>query len=1118
MSRSRLLVRIAATAALMSGGALIPLSATAAAASGPAYVSDPASLVNPLIGTTNGGDVFPGADQPFGMIQWSPDTPSRPSGGGYEYTDKAITGYSLTHISGPGCGAADDVPILPTTGAVGANPSSTTEPLDHSQETATPGYYQLNAGGVNTQLSTTMRAGIARFGFPSSSATGNLLFKLSDSGAPDTATHFQVVSDKEISGWVTSGAFCGASNQYTLHFDMVFNRPFTNYGTWTNGSSPQAGARSMTTRLTPAERAAARKRAKLQGLKALSTDGLPGSRTSTNGRLRASAGSASAQGAQPPVTGADGAYLTFATGSTAAVTAKVGISYVSTANASQNATREIPNWNFHTVRTNAHSAWNQALSKIQVAGGTTNQQTVFYTALYHSLLHPNVDSDDNGQYTGFDGQIHTTPTSHPIYANYSGWDIYRSQSPLEAMLFPRQMSDTVTSMLADYNQTGELPKWSEDNGESYVMVGDPSDPIISDAYAFGARGFQTGQALTDMQTEASVPGNIRPGLSDYLDQGYLPIDGTYGCCNYYGPVSTQEEYNAADSSIASFASSLGNNAVAGTFATRANNWQNVYNPGTGFLQPKLADGSFQSGFDPTSATGFVEADAYVYAAELPFDVAGLASAEGGAVNWQKFLDGLTSSVTQMGATQAQLGNEPSFDIPWEYDYVGQPYKAQEVVRQVQDALYTNTPGGLAGNDDLGAMSSWYVFSALGGYPESPGSANLALGSPEFTNIAIHLGNGKTITESAPQAADGSPYVQSVSVDGSTWDRAYLPASLIANGGTVDWTLGSTPSTTWASATKDAPPSDSSGMLPALGFVSGADNSPLQVVSPGSSTTLTLGAQSMTKGSQTVSWTASATSGSGLQVGPTSGSIIVGSEKQATQQVGVTVPAGTPDGRYQVTFHLRSATGTALPDVVEDVAVASPGDLSPYYNDTGISSDTDQGAANFDNDGFSYSEQALAGQGVSLGGALTADGVQYAFPSAAVGTPDNVIAGGQTIKLLPVSGASKIGILGAATNGPSTGQMTINYTDGSSQQAALGFSDWTLNANSSSPSYGNTEVAQTPYRNTTAGTSQTVNTYLLSTSVPITAGKTVASVTLPSSTNQGSLHVFAIGSDAGPLTR
>ena len=1115
MLRSSFLVRIGAAAAIISGGALIPFGTTASAQAAPAYVSNPASLVNPMIGTTNGGDVFPGADEPFGMIQWSPDTPSRPSGGGYEYNSPSITGYSLTHLSGPGCGAEDDVPILPTTGPVGTDPSSDTAPLSHSQETATPGYYQLTAGGVDTQLTTSTRSGMAKFGFPAGAGAGNLLFKLSASGAPDTATHFQVVSDKEISGWVTTGDFCGASNQYTLHFDMVFDRAFTGYGTWTNGSTPQAGAKSMTSRLSPAATAAARRQAKAQALQAMSTASLPGTANSHNGRLRMNATAAS----QPPVSDADGAYLTFDTSSNAAVMAKIGISYVSTDNAAQNRTQELPGWNLNQVKTAAHAAWNQALSKIQIAGGTPTQQTVFYTALYHSLLHPNIDSDVNGQYSGFDGQLHTAPSGHAEYANYSGWDIYRSQTQLESMLFPQQMSDTVTSMLDDYDQTGMFPKWSEDNGESYVMVGDPSDPIIADAHAFGATGFNANQALTDMETEANVPNNIRPGLDDYMNDGYLPIDGTYGCCNFYGPVSTQEEYNAADSSIGSLAQALGKTSVASTFDTRANNWQNVFNPGSGFLQPKLADGAFQSGFDPTSGNGFVEADAYVYAAELPFDVAGLASAEGGDANWVKFLDGLTSSVTAMGPTQAQLGNEPSFDIPWEYDYVGAPAKTQQVIREVQDQLYTNTPGGLAGNDDLGAMSSWYVWSALGGYPETPGSATLALGSPEFSSIAIHLGNGKTITESAPQAADNAPYVQSVTLNGSSWDRAYLPATVFAKGGTIDWTLGTAASTTWASAPNDAPPSDTQGVLPALGYLGGpgSEDNALVVTSPGTSTTATLGVQSMTNTSQSISWTASATSGSGLQVGPTSGSILVGAEKQATQQVQVTVPAGTPDGRYQVTFQLHSATGTALPNVVEDIAVASPGDLSPYYNNTGVSSDSNQAAANFDSDGFSYSEQALAAQGVSPGGTVTSDGVQYKWPSAAVGQPDNVIAGGQTIKLLQVSGATKIGILGSATNGPSTGQMTITYTDGSTQQVALGLSDWTLNANGSPPSYGNTEVASMTYRNSVAGQSQTVGTYVLSAAIPITAGKTVASLTLPASTNQGSIHLFAIGSDKGPLT-
>jgi putative alpha-1,2-mannosidase len=1131
MTRSSILARAAVTAAVVSGGALISFSASAGAAThhataGAGYVQDPTTSVNPFIGTTNGGDTFPGADMPFGMIQWSPNTPSRPSGGNYSYSDKSIIGYALTNMSGPGCGSEGDVPILPTTGAIPSSPASATDPLNHKTEKASPGFYQETSDGIKTQLSTTLRAGIGQFTFPKGQSSGNLLFKLSDSATTDTATSWQVVSPTEVSGSVTTGGFCGGGDVYTLHFNVQFNRPMTSYGTWNNGSSADAGSRSETSQLTAAQTAQALKQEKAAAQSSLASKGLPGSANSRNGRMRA-AGTTSTPSSTAtdspnaaPVTGADGGYVSFNTAGKGnnSVLAKVGISYVSNADASQNLSDEIPGFDLPTVQTAAHDAWDSALSKIQIAGGTSTQQATFYTALYHSLLHPNVTSDDNGQYVGFDGQIRTTPVSHPIYANYSGWDIYRSQSQLEAMLFPQQMSDTVTSMIDDYNQTGMFPKWNANNGETYVMVGDPSDPIIADAYAFGARDFNSSQALSDMETEAQTTNNIRPGLNYYLDNGYLPIDGTYGCCNYYGAVSTQEEYDAADNSISQLASALGDSSVAQTFATRANNWQNVFNPATGFLQPKQMDGSFQSGFSPTSSNGFVEADGYVYRAELPFDVAGEAAAEGGNSAWQKVLNGLTKSVTAMNATEAQMGNEPSFDIPWEYDYVGAPYKAEQVVRETQNALYTDTPHGLAGNDDLGAMSSWLVWSALGAYPETAGSATVALGSPEFSQIAIHLGNGNTITESAPQAAKSAPYVQSMMVNGQSWNNAYLPASLFSKGGTVDWTLGTTPNTSFASDVSDAPPSNTAGLDPALGSVAGPDGASQEVLTPGSSTTLTLGAQSLSSASQTVNWTATTTSGSSITTGPSSGSIIAGPEQQATQQVQVTVPKSTADGDYQVVFHLTTADGTALPNVVEDIGVAAAGDLSPFFNNAGICSDGSSSAADFDGDGYCYSQQELAGQGVTIGAAVTAsDGINYSFPSAAAGDPDNVATGGQTVSVLPVSGATQIGFLGSATNGPSTGTATIKYTDGSSQQVTLDFGDWTLNAGGSSPPSGDAVVAKTSYRDTSDGDSQTVDTYLFSDSFAIPSGKTVQSVTLPDSTNQGDLHVFAIGSDKGPLT-
>jgi predicted alpha-1,2-mannosidase len=724
--------------------------------------------------------------------------------------------------------------------------------LDHRRETASPGYYQLDAGGVDTQLTVTTRSGMGSFTFPSKATVGNLLFKLSDSETYVTASQFEVVNDEEVDGSVTTGNFCGASaNTYTLHFDMIFNRAFASSDTWSTGAG-------------------------------------------------------------------NGASVSFDTASDPVVEAKVGLSYVSVADAVLNRKTENPGWNFHAVEAAAQRSWQTMFAKVRIAGGTATQQSVFYTALYHSLLEPNVFSDVNGQYMGFDGQIHQVAAPQTAqYANYSGWDIYRSEIQLEALLAPSQTSDIIASMLNDYAQDGQLPKWAENNGESYVMVGDPADGIIADAYAFGATDFNAQQALTDMEAEADVPNTVRPGLSYYENDGYLPIDGSYGCCDFYGPVSTQEEYDTADNAIALFAGALGDSAVAQTFATRAQNWQNVFDPGSGYMQPKESGGQFVPGFTPSSEAGFVEADSYIYTAMVPFDIEGVIAAEGGNTTWIDYLNGLTSSVTASGPEQIQMGDEPSFDIPWEYDYAGAPSMTEQVVREIQDQLYTDTPGGLVGNDDLGAMSSWYVWSALGGYPETPGAAELALGSPEFTRIAIRLADGKTITESAPAAADDAPYVETMTLNGAAWSKAYLPASIFTDGATLSWTLGASPDPTWASGAGDAPPSNTAGLLGALGYLANAGNG--VVVTPGASAALTLGVQSMSAASQTISWTASASAGSGLTVAA-GGTMTVSSESKATQTVDVDVPPGTPDGQYTVTFALDSGSGTALPDVVAEVDV------------------------------------------------------------------------------------------------------------------------------------------------------------------------------------------------------
>ncbi|WP_329525325.1 lectin [Streptomyces sp. NBC_01462] len=806
-------IGLLAAAALAAAGLCAPASAAEKAA----LVTSPATVVNPLIGTSNQADDFPGADVPFGMVQWSPDTPSRPSGGGYEYNDSSITGFSLTHIAGPGCGAAGDIPVLPTVGTVN---TGATDAFSHANESASAGSYKVALNNqVTTELTTTTRSGMARFTFPSSSQA-NLIFKLTGSQNGATSTQFTKVSNTEVSGQVTSGHFCGAGNTYSVYFDMVFDQPFTSQGASVAKTSATIPAKPGTASTNAAEKP---------------------NKPVLHGKAPTATAPRAAKAGATPNAAASNAYVTFNTTANPVVQAKVGISYVSVANATANRAAENTGWDFNATRTAAQNAWNSALGKIQIAGGTAAQQQSFYTALYHSLLHPNVISDTNGQYYGFDGRTHTVDTGHrAAYANYSGWDIYRSQAQLEALVAPQVASDTAQSMVDDYAQTGVFPKWSENNGESYVMVGDPADAILADYYAFGARDFDNSAALADMVKQASTANNDRPGLNYLNSPGYMPHDGSYGCCNFYGPVATTLEYNTADFAISAMAGALGDTGNQRTYANRAQGWRNVLNPASGFVEPRNAGGSWTGGFDPTSGTDMVEADSWIYTGMVPFDIGGLARAKGGNTAMNHYLDTVLRSYTG-DKGYAWVGNEPSIELPWEYDYTGQPYKTQGTVRAIQDQIWANTPGGLAdGNDDLGAMSAWYVWSALGMYPETPGTSDLALGSPLFTQAVVTLPSGKTLTVNGNGAADNAPYVQSAAWNGTAWNNAYAPTTAITAGGTLDYTLGTTANTSWATAASAAPPSyagdTAAPATPRIGTISSAVAANLCVDDASSSTT------------------------------------------------------------------------------------------------------------------------------------------------------------------------------------------------------------------------------------------------------------------------------------------
>ncbi len=844
----------------------VAVAAPSAASNPVPLVTAPASLVNPLIGTgvatagkgsggiAGGGDTFPGPDMPFGMIQWSPDTfPQRQNGGGYWYESSQLTGFSLDHLSGAGCPVYGDVPILPLVGDLPADPTAATAGFSHTSETAQAGYYAVTttapdgSNPVTTELSTTTRAGVARFAFPASTAS-RLLLKVADSaekivnGKPKyqkvDATTAQVVGDDEVTGSVTAGHFCNITSShqrdYTLHFDIRFSRPFTASSVWAGGPGSDPG----------------------------------------------------------------GVALTFDSTSDPSVTAKVGISYTSDANAAANLDAEIPGWDLDTVRAANVRAWNQMLGRIEIGGGSADQQTVFYTALYHSLLDPHVFSDVNGQYRGMDGQVHTVPPGHEQYADYSGWDIYRDQVQLAALVAPHETSDVVRSMLEDYAQDGLLPKWSNANGESFEMVGDPADPIIADAYAFGARDFDTGAALRAMIDEATTTNAVRPGQSALDQYGYLPYDLKYDCCNFNAATSTQLEYETADYAIAAFAKALHQQDIYTTFVGRAQGWQNAFNPATGYVQAKRADGTWVPGFTPGTSTGMVEGTAAEYTPMVPFNVGALVAARGGDQAWESYLDSLTADLVTPGPENANLANEPSLAIPWEYDYVGAPWKTQQVVRQAQVELFRNAPAGEPGNDDLGAMGSWYVWSALGLYPLIPGTDALVLGSPAFPRAVLHLAGTGAITVNAPSAALDAPYVQALRLDGQPWPKLFLTASQYAHGAQIDVDLGTAPGT-WGTGPSAEPPSDATGEATAIPFLPSASVS----VASGGSTPAEVSARNVTARPVTVE--VAAAPPPSITVTPTATTVVIPAGGTAGTELSVSVAAGTAPGSYRVPITLRA---------------------------------------------------------------------------------------------------------------------------------------------------------------------------------------------------------------------
>jgi predicted alpha-1,2-mannosidase len=782
-----------------------------------AQAADPASAVNPLIGTANGGNDYPGAVMPFGMVAWSPEEPynkprrrvegvpgsmrddrSRPAApGGYEYTATKIRGFSLTHLMGTGCaGASGDIPFMPYVGAVSSSPSDDTENavyasgFSHADETAQAGYYKVKlANGVVVELAATPRTGSGRFTYPAG-AQAVMLVRASDSepGSEDATVKIDAAA-RTISGSVTSGNFCGylgtedRRSYYTVYFVAHFDHAFTGTGTWQDSAVR------------------------------------PGTKEAEGGTTYGS------KGFPPPGKGS-GAWVALDTSSSSAVHVRVGISYVSLGNAEANLRAEDPRGtSFEVVRARGHRAWNDLLDRMRIRGGSSDQRTVFYTALYHTMLGENLYSDVNGDYFGMDQKAHKVAAPQQAeYSTFSGWDVYRSQLQLVTLLAPNIGSDIAQSLLNQANQKGgEWDRWTHNSGETHVMNGDPAAPAIADILAFGGSRFNVRAAYESLLKAATVPTandlsrngcrvecvGQRPSLDLWLKLHYIPTDG-----NAWGGAADTLEDVTADFAVSELARRMHDEVHQQSFLARAQYWKNLYNAGAtadaGYIQNRNADGTWTK-FDPASTEGFVEGSAAQYVWMVPFNVAGLFDAMGGRDKANARLDSFFHrpdgawAVTESGGLHAELNNEPSIETPWLYDFSGQPWKTQETVRQVLNTIWTNTPKGMPGNDDLGEMSSWYVWSAIGMYPEIPGRAELVLGSPLFAEVRIHRASGDIVI-GAEGAGTDAPYVHGLRVNGVATTKTWLSERFLSRGGTLRFALSSTPDKSWGTSVADAPPS------------------------------------------------------------------------------------------------------------------------------------------------------------------------------------------------------------------------------------------------------------------------------------------------------------------------
>lgn len=717
---------------------------------------EPVDYVNPFVGTTNYGTTNPGAVVPQGMMSVTPfnvmgsednkyDKDKQWWSTPYEVNNKYLTGFSHVNLSGVGCPDLGSLLLMPTSGEL--NVKYTQYGSEYTDEVAVPGYYSnmLTKYGIKCEMTATPRTSRARFTFHR--GQGNLLMNLGEGLTNETGATVRFVNDREIEGSKLLGTFCyNPQAVFPIYFVMRIDKAPATRGYW-------------------------KLQRPMQGVEA-EWDGYSGKYKLYTSYTK-------------EMSGDDvGAWFTFDTTEGEAIEVSIGVSFVSIENARLNLETEQPvGTTFDQIRAQARKKWNEDLSRILVEGGTEEQKGVFYTALYHTMIHPNILQDVNGQYPQMEGDKILT-TDRNRYTVYSLWDTYRNFHQLMTLVYPERQMDMVRTMLDMYREHGWFPKWELYGRETLTMEGDPSIPVIVDTWMKGLRDFDINLAYEGMYKSATTPGEdnlMRPDIDDYIAKGYCPLMEQYD-----NSVSHALEYYIADYSLYTLAKALGKTEDAKLFYDRSMGYKHYYCKEFGTLRPILPDGTFYGPFDPLQGAnfepspGFHEGNSWNYTFYVPHDVKGLAKLMGGQ---KRFVNKL-QMVFDKGYYDP--ANEPDIAYPYLFSYFkGEEWRTQKLVKELLAKHYTTKPNGLPGNEDTGTMSSWAIFSMMGFYPDCPGVPEYTLTTPTFDKITIKLdpaywGTDKLVIRK--EGGDG--YIDQIRLGGKKYSKYRLTHEDLIHAGEI----------------------------------------------------------------------------------------------------------------------------------------------------------------------------------------------------------------------------------------------------------------------------------------------------------------------------------------------